>query len=141
MSLIKDYILRKFAVNFDSLSKTKQVACQAWEKFSEIAQPEIKTNFMSTIWEIIKSYGMRKTLNKSDNELKLKMLDVMKTLKPLLDDMQVSLEMKHAEENNLAPIIPKLGKLKQVSDITKEFTNEEMKKASELLAELMLKDG
>ena len=72
----------------------KEYAHEALDCFDRMAMPEIKNRVMSSIWGFLRKY-IKKTIDKKpDAELHEKLFEIYKTLNPLFESLQTTVQQK-----------------------------------------------
>ena len=133
MNPLKDFLKRKFSIDYEKLSPVKQHAFKAFETFNSIAQSEIQNSLIQSTFDFIKEWIASKMLKKPDNELKTMMLKVYKDMSPLFTDVSLAIEVQASEALGSVKI-PRVGELARKIQIVQVDKNKE---ALKILKELM----
>lgn len=123
MNPLKEFLKRKFSVNFEALSPVKQHAFKAFETFNSIAQSEIQNKLIQTTFDMVKEWVASKMLKKPDNELKNMMLKVYQDMSPLFVDVSIAIEAQASEALGSVKI-PRVGELARKMQIVEPKFNE-----------------
>jgi len=115
------------------MSQVKDYAFKVLECFDELAKPEIKNRVFGKIWSYIKNYSAKIILQKSDEELKVKLFKIYSTLGLLFNETEMSIQMQQSEALG-SPPVPDVGRLGEI----KKLTQVDEKRALELLEDLKI---
>jgi len=133
MNPLRKYFFDKFRIDFETLSLTKKYSLRAFIAFNKIAEPEIQSNIMRTAYDLVTQWVASKLIRKPDEELRPKIMEVLKELGPLIKDAELGAEIK-AMEMLGSVHIPRVGQLAKKMQLV-DVNNEE--KAIEILKSLM----
>ncbi len=98
-------------------SLIKQYAIKTLNCFDDLARPEIKNALMDKVWNFVKNRTFKIILRKPDEELKIKLFQVHKTLGPLFSDVDLDNAIKEGEALG-SPKVPNVGELKKLKALT-----------------------
>lgn len=134
---IKEFLKKKFSIDYEKLSPVKQHAFKAFETFNSIAQSEIQSKLMQDAFDFVKGWVAKKLLQKPEQEIKEKMFLVYKDMSPLFQDIEISIEAQASEAigSIKIPRIGELGKKINLIDIGNKT------QAIKLMKELMNKNA
>ena len=110
----------------------KQFALEVLDVIDELIKPEIKYNWISSMWSYFTGYAKKKILVKPDNEIIEKLLILHKKLNGKFGDLHNSVEINKAEKLGSVKI-PMVGELARV----KKLTQTNIEQAEELAKELL----
>jgi len=109
----------------NELSQVKQFALKTLGCFDELAKPELNNRIMIKVWNYVRDYTFKIILRKNDDELKIKLFQVYKTLGPLFTDVEMSEQIKEGEKLGSVKI-PDVGELAKIKQLT--VTSEDLLK-------------
>jgi len=101
-----------------ALSNEKQFALEVFDIFTQLAEPEIKSNIIRRFWNMFEGYAKKKILNKPDNEIIEGLLVIHRKLNSRFKDLDNSVSMNVSEQLGSVPI-PNVGELARVKNLTK----------------------
>lgn len=115
--------LQKIVMN--QLSEIKKFAYQTLTCFDDLAKPEIKNIVFEKIWKFVYHYVYKIIAKKPDEELKIKLEKIHKTLNPLFVQTQMSIEINEGEKLG-SPKIPNVGELAKIKSLTTQEEDTEI---------------
>jgi len=118
MSQVKNWLKSKFLVDFEKLSKPKQLAFKALEHFNKLATNEIQSSFIANLWDLIHHYSARKLLKKPDEEIQAKLYEIYTLLGQDFKKIDYSVELQASEQLNEIKL-PDVGNIKEIKNLVR----------------------
>jgi len=136
MPQVKKWLMSRFSVDFDKLSKPKKLAFKALEQFNQLAREEMQSGIIVNIWEFIHAYSARKLLKKPDEEIQAKLYRIYQLLGQDFKKIDYSVELQASEQLNDIKI-PDIGNIKEIKGLVKTDIKDP-EKALKIIKELGL---
>jgi len=118
MPQVSKWLKSRFAVDFEKLSKPKQLAFKALENFNELATDEIQSSIIAKFWEFLHAYSARKILKKPDEEIQKKLYKIYTLLGQDFKKIDYSVELQASEQINDFKL-PDVGNIKEIKNLVK----------------------